>query len=184
MPVPKILKGPRQLKTIATQYWDMLMQPRSRVFELLAINCDNELEREKLLEFSSMEGQEDLYSYINRPRRNILEVFGDFPHATSKININLLFEIFQPMKPRPFSIASSVLSNRLDVLVAVVEYKTKLKTNRMGLCSNWMKTLNVGDKVKVQVKKGTFDMKDEKDSPIVMVGPGQFVFLILPTISL
>ncbi len=179
MPVPGILKGPRQLKTIATQYWDMLMQPRARVFELLTINCDNELEKEKLQEFASLEGQEELYSYINRPRRNILEVLTDFPHATSKLNVNLLFEIFQPMKPRPFSIASSaVLSNRLDILVAVVAYRTKLKANRMGLCSNFLKTLKAGDKVRAQIKKGTFNLPHGAEEPIVMVGPGRISIFV------
>ena len=34
----------------------------------------DELEREKLLEFSSSEGQEELFTYCNRPRRTIMEV--------------------------------------------------------------------------------------------------------------
>lgn len=174
MPVPKILQGPHLLKTIATQYWDLLMQPRARAFELLGINCENPLEKEKLLEFASMEGQEELFSYVNRPRRNILEVLQDFPNATSKLNLNLLFEIFQPMKARPFSIASSVLSNRLDILVAVVEYKTKLKIPRKGLCSNWLKTLTPGEKVLAQIKNGTFKIPKDENVPMVMVGPGNF----------
>lgn len=175
MPVPAILKGPHKLKTIATQYWDLSMQPRARFFELLAINCDDSLEKEKLIEFSSMEGQEELYSYINRPRRTILEVLQDFPHATSKLSLNFLFEIFQPMKQRPFSIASSVLSNRLDILVAVVEYKTKLKATRKGLCSNFLKTLKPGDKVPALIKNGSFKVPKDEDVPIIMVGPGEFL---------
>lgn len=172
MPPPKLLSRPLPLVTIATQYWDLNALPRARAFEVLAYNCDNELEKEKLLEFASFEGQQDLLSYVNRPRRTILEVLDDFPHATSKLSLDMLFELFQPIKPRPFSIASSMLSNRLDLLIAVVEYQTRLKAPRRGLCSNWLKTLVQGDRVRVSIKKGSFTFPPDLDTPLVMVGPG------------
>lgn len=172
MPAPNALKKPLSLKTIAEQFWDLSARPKPRAFEVLSYNCENELEKEKLLEFSTFEGQEGLLSYVHRPRRTILEVLQDFPHATSKITLELLFELFTPIKPRAFSIASSVISNRLDVLVAVVEYYTRLKAQRKGLCSNWLRNLNAGDCVKISIKKGTFRFPKEIDTPIIMVGPG------------
>lgn len=172
MPPPRVLNRPLPLTTIASQYWDLNALPRARAFEVLAYNCENELEKEKLLEFASFEGQQDLLSYVNRPRRTILEVLDDFPHATSKLSLDILFELFQSIKPRPFSIASSVLSNRLDLLVAVVKYQTRMKALRKGLCSNWLKTLTEGDRVRVAVKKGTFTFPVEVGTPLVMVGPG------------
>lgn len=172
MPVPKIFSHPLPLVTIARQYWDLNALPRSRAFEVLSYNCENELEKEKLLEFASFEGQEDLLSYVNRPRRTVLEVLQDFPHATSKLTLDNLFELFQPIKPRPFSIASSMLSNRLDLLVAVVEYQTRLKAPRKGLCSNWLKTVQPGSRVKISIKKGTFKFPKDADTPLIMVGPG------------
>lgn len=172
MPAPALLSRPLPLVTIATQYWDLNALPRARAFEVLAYNCDNDLEKEKLLEFASFEGQQDLLSYVNRPRRTILEVLTDFPHATSKLTVDILFELFQPIKPRPFSIASSMLSHRLDLLVAVVEYQTRLKAPRKGMCSNWLKALQPGDRVKVSIKKGSLKFPDDHDTPLVMVGPG------------
>lgn len=172
MPAPSMLSHPLPLVTIARQYWDLNALPRPRAFEVLSYNCDNELEKGKLLEFASFEGQEDLLTYVNRPRRTILEVLEDFPHATSKLTLDILFELFQPIKPRPFSIASSVLSNRLDLLVAVVEYQTRLKAPRKGLCSNWLKSLKAGDRIKVSIKKGTLKFPPDVDTPLVMVGPG------------
>lgn len=172
MPAPSFLSKPLPLITIARQYWDLNALPRARAFEVLSYNCSNELEKEKLLEFASFERQQDLLSYVNRPRRTILEVLQDFPHATSKLTTDILFELFQPIKPRPFSIASSMLSNRLDLLVAVVEYQTRLKALRKGLCSNWLKTLQRGDRVRVSIKKGTFSFPKDIDTPLVMVAPG------------
>jgi sulfite reductase alpha subunit-like flavoprotein len=169
MPVPNVLNKPLKLVTIATQYWDLNAIPRARAFEVLAQNCDNELEKDRLLEFAGFEGQQELISYANRPRKTIIEVLEDFPNATSKLTLNLLFELFQPIKQRPFSIASSMISNRLDLLVAVVEYRTRLHNPRRGLCSTWMKTLNSGDRVRVSIKNGTFKLPKEIDRPFVMV---------------
>lgn len=174
MPLPDFLEKPLSLNVIAEQLWDLNVVPRPRVFHLLAINCTDELEREKLLELSSPEGQEDLFTYANRPRRNILEVLRDFHKATSKLNIQLLFEIFQFIKTRSFSIASCPEHGTLDLLVAVVQYKTMLAKPRNGLCSNWLKRLQCGDDVQAVIKKGTFKIPNDDDflMPIVMVGPG------------
>lgn len=172
MPVPEYLIKPVKLKNILKQLWDLNAVPRPRTFELLAINCSNELEKEKLLEFASPQGQEDLYAYANRPRRTILEVLRDFPHSTSKLNLPILFEIFQFIKTRSFSIASCYESGKLEILVAVVEYKTMLATPRKGLCSNWLKSLKYGDKIRAVIKKGTFRLPTDKNTPVVMVGPG------------
>lgn len=171
MPVPQHLQRPLSLSTIATQYWNLNAIPRQRAFELLSLNCENELEIEKLMEFTTAEGQQDLFSYANRPRRTILEVLYDFPHSTSKLTLPIIFELFEPIKARSFSIASCRESGKLDLLVAVVEYKTNLKIPRYGLCSNWIKRLTKGDTIRAVIKKGTFKLPPD-GTPIVMVGPG------------
>lgn len=55
-------------------YLDISAVPRRSFFELLSTFATNELEQEKLVEFSSAEGQEALHSYCNRLRRTALEV--------------------------------------------------------------------------------------------------------------
>ena len=171
MPVPQHLQRPLSLNTLATQYWDLSAIPRPRAFELLGINCTNELEKEKLIEFTTAEGQQDLFTYANRPRRTILEVLNDFPHSTAQLTLPILFELLDPIKPRSFSIASSPLSGKLEILVAIVEYKTNLKAPRMGLCSNWLNKITNGQKIRIVIKKGTLRWP-KNDEPIVMVGPG------------
>ena len=158
MPVPSILQKPLPLVAIAEQYWDLTAIPRARAFAVLAKNCSNELEREKLVEFSRYEGQEELFAYANRPRRTILEVLLDFPHATKSLTMEALFELFQPIKPRAFSIASAMESGKLQILVAVIEYKTKLSVPRRGLCSHWLKDLQPGNMVNAWVRKSTFQL--------------------------
>lgn len=174
MPVPNFLKKSLPLKIIAKQLWDLNAVPRQRTFKLLSLNCDDEMEKEKLLEFSSAEGQEELFKYANRPRRTILEILQDFHKSTAKLSIDILFEIFQFIKTRSFSIASCSEHGKLDLLVAVVEYKTMMAKRRKGLCSNWLKQLKCGDEIQAVIKKGTFKIPNVGDSvtPIIMVGPG------------
>lgn len=70
----------------------------------------------------------------------------------------MLFEILTPIKPRDFSIASSYAKyrNEIHILVAVVKYKTKLVKERLGLCSNYLADLKIGDRISVWLKKGSF----------------------------
>lgn len=176
MPVPDYLQDSRSLRCLATQYWDLNAIPRPRTFYLLAQNCTNELEKEKLLEFATAQDQDALFKYANRPRRTTLEVLYDFPHATSQLKLETLLELFTVIRPRSFSIASSCKSHRLDLLVAVVEYKTILSEPRKGLCSNWLKSLEAGNMVYAWLKKGTMKIpspdNEPRNVPLVMIGPG------------
>lgn len=170
--VPEVLKQDLTLGQIVEQYWDLNFKPRRSTMQTLSLISENELEKEKLLEFSASTGQEELYSYINRPRRNIIEFLIDFPYTTSKLDIKTLFEIMSPIKPRPFSIASSskATENEIHLLIAVVKFKTKLCEPRFGLCSNWLASLQEEDKVIFWIQQGTFKFNYQK--PMILIGPG------------
>ena len=180
MPLPWILKMPFTLESCVRHYWDLQCVPRRYFFELLAKFSTDDLEQEKLEELSSSEGQQDLFTYCNRPRRTLMEVLYDFSKSACKVPIAYLFDLIPVIKPRAFSIASSlkVTSNlfaettyctssltfnmsvqvnpqQLQVLVAVVEYKTKLSEPRQGLCSKWLSRLTPGKKVPLWIRKGT-----------------------------
>ncbi|XP_023935479.1 NADPH-dependent diflavin oxidoreductase 1 [Bicyclus anynana] len=175
MPVPHFLQEPLTLYEIAEQYWDLRAYPTQYVFSLLALISEDELERDKCKELSSTEGQEDWLNYCRRPKRTILEVLHDFHKSTSKLTIDVLFELFSTIKPRSFSIANSCLpshGSRVDILVAVVKYYSKLKKPRLGLASNWLKCLNVGDKVYGWIKKGSLKFSKDTTTPQILIGPG------------
>ncbi|XP_045506675.1 NADPH-dependent diflavin oxidoreductase 1 [Colias croceus] len=174
MPVPPFLQQPLPLYIIAEQYWDLKAYPTQYVFSLLAQISDDKLERDKCIELCSTEGQEEWLNYCRRPKRTILEVLHDFHKSAAKLTIEVLFELFSTIKPRSFSIASSCLPSqgeKIDILVAVVEYQTKIKKPRQGLCSQWLKTLNVGDRVYGWIKKGVFRFP-AANIPIILIGPG------------
>ncbi|XP_038219450.1 NADPH-dependent diflavin oxidoreductase 1 [Zerene cesonia] len=174
MPVPAFLQQPLPLYVIAEQYWDLKAFPTQYVFSLLAQISDDKLERDKCIELSSAEGQEEWLNYCRRPKRTILEVLHDFHKSASKLTIEVLFELFSTIKPRSFSIASSCLPSKgekIDILVAVVEYQTKIKKPRQGLCSLWLKNLSVGDRVYGWIKKGVFKFP-AANIPMILIGPG------------
>ncbi|XP_030317113.1 NADPH-dependent diflavin oxidoreductase 1 isoform X2 [Calypte anna] len=176
-PLPALLPQPCTIQHLLTHYLDISCVPRRSFFHLLSYFSPNELEREKLQEFSSAQGQEELYSYCNRPRRTTLEVLWDFPHTTSAIPPHYLLELIPRIRPRAFSIASSMLAHpdRIQILVAVVQYRTRLSKPRRGLCSTWLASLNPeqGDvRVPLWVKKGGMRFPADPDTPVIMIGPG------------
>ncbi|TKS84077.1 NADPH-dependent diflavin oxidoreductase 1 [Collichthys lucidus] len=175
--VPARLPQPCTVRHLVESYLDINAVPRRSFFELLLTFATDELEHEKLMEFSSAEGQDELLSYCNRPRRTALEVLADFPHTTAELKVDSLLDLFPEIQPRSFSIASSLQAhaNRLQILVAVVSYKTKIHKPRRGLCSTWLASLDPAQGevyVPLWVKKGTMKFPKEKDTPVIMVGPG------------
>jgi sulfite reductase alpha subunit-like flavoprotein len=49
--------------------------------------------------------QDELYEYCYRVRRTILEVLSEFRHV--QVPKDYIFDMFPPLRPREFSIASS-----------------------------------------------------------------------------
>ncbi|XP_041914936.1 NADPH-dependent diflavin oxidoreductase 1 [Alosa sapidissima] len=175
--VPSRLPQPCSVRHLVECFLDIAAVPRRSFFELLATFATNELEREKLAEFSSAQGQDELHAYCNRPRRTALEVLADFPHTTAELKVDYLLDLYPEIQPRSFSIASSLLAhpNRIQILLAVVRYRTRMQKPRRGLCSSWLASLDPsqGDVyVPLWVKKGSLKFPRDRDTPVIMVGPG------------
>ncbi|XP_046901451.1 NADPH-dependent diflavin oxidoreductase 1 isoform X1 [Hypomesus transpacificus] len=176
-PVPSQLPQPCTVRYLVENFLDISAVPRRSFFEQLATFATNELELEKLTEFSSAQGQDELHGYCNRPRRTALEVLTDFPHTTAELKPDYLLDLFPEIQPRSFSIASSqkLHPNVIQILLAVVCYKTKMQKPRRGLCSSWLASLDPmsGDVyVPLWVKKGSLKFPKDPASSVIMVGPG------------
>lgn len=168
---------------LVTHYLDIQSVPRRSFFEFLwPIGGDN-LEQDKLKEFASTEGQGEMYEYCVQPKRSILEVLLDFPNIVKNIKLEHLFDLIPPIKPRSFSIASAanVYPNEIHLIVGVVNYRTRMRKIRRGLCSNYLanlKPVDVGaesstkSELKFYIKKTAFKLPNSDSTPIIMVGPG------------
>ncbi|XP_044174557.1 NADPH-dependent diflavin oxidoreductase 1-like [Acropora millepora] len=177
IPLPYQLPRPCSVRHLVEDYLDIQGVPRRYFFELLSQFTTSELEKEKLQEFCSAEGQEELYSYCYRQKRTTLEVLQDFPNACANIPFEYFFDLISPIQPRAFSIASSLMAHpdEVHLLVAVVNYKTKLVKSRRGLCSTWLASLDSSQKnlrIPVWIKKGTISFPKDWNAPILMIGPG------------
>ncbi|KAG8236699.1 hypothetical protein J437_LFUL016878 [Ladona fulva] len=167
----------------AQSIWDLSRQPGRQALAQMAKYSNNDLEKEKLEELSSTDGQEEYLSYICRPRRTMLEVMADFPHTTAALMLDQMFDLLRPIRPRAFSIASSSQDKRkmerksgeiihahqgeIHLLVAVVKYKTKIVAPRLGLCSNWLARSLPGDIIPVWIRKGSFRFPSNPVSSII-----------------
>ncbi|XP_070614517.1 NADPH-dependent diflavin oxidoreductase 1 isoform X2 [Erythrolamprus reginae] len=176
-PLPAPLPQPSTVRHLVTHFLDITSVPRRSFFEFLSHFSPNDLERSKLQEFCSAHGQEERYAYCNRPRRTVLEVLCDFPHTTGAIPWDYLLDLIPQVRPRAFSIASSLLvhPDQIQILLAVVRYKTSLSKARQGLCSTWLASLQPqegGPRVPLWVKRGTLRFPGEPGAPVLMIGPG------------
>lgn len=78
------------MRHLVESYLDIAAVPRRSFFELLSTFATNELEQEKLAEFSSAAGQDELHNYCNRPRRTMLEV------TVEEVELRSNFAIIKP----------------------------------------------------------------------------------------
>jgi sulfite reductase alpha subunit-like flavoprotein len=101
------LHNPPTLRSLATSYLDICSVPRRSFFEFLKHFFSDNQHVEKFTEFCTLEGQDELWDYTTRPRRTIIEVLSDFSDSL-KIPVAYVLDIFPPLKPRRFSIASSL----------------------------------------------------------------------------
>ncbi|KAG2137490.1 riboflavin synthase domain-like protein [Suillus clintonianus] len=160
------------LRILFTRYLDFNAVPRRSFFQLLRYFATDELEREKLDEFVSIEGADEMYDYCQRVKRTIWEVLSEFRSA--RIPREYVFDLFPPLRPREFSIASSIEFHprELHLCVAIVRYRTKLKIPRKGVCTSYLSGLTPGDALRIGLRKGFISLPTDPNIPVMCVGPG------------
>ncbi|PSR76808.1 hypothetical protein PHLCEN_2v8189 [Hermanssonia centrifuga] len=170
--LPNRLPRTVTIRTLFTKYLDFNAVPRRSFFALLRYFTTDDLEIEKLDEFLAPDGAEELYDYCYSVRRTIREVLEEFRSA--KIPREYLFDLFPPVRPREFSIASSVHKHarKIQLCVAIVNYRTKLKIPRKGVATTYLAALHPGDQVSIRIKKGLITLPEDVSTPVICVGPG------------
>lgn len=146
--------------------------PRRSFFRLLRYFTTDELECEKLDDFVSIEGADELYDYCQRVKRTTWEVLSEFRSA--RIPREYVFDLFPPLRPREFSIASSIELHprEIHLCIAIVRYRTKLKIHRKGVCTSYLSGLKSGDTLRIGLRKGFISLPTDPNTPVVCVGPG------------
>ncbi|KAL5117596.1 NAPDH-dependent diflavin reductase [Pleosporales sp. CAS-2024a] len=160
------------LRTLLTNHLDILSIPRRSFFAHLAHFTNDSFQRDRLVEFTDPQYIDELYDYTTRPRRSILEVLQEF--ETVRIPWQRICSIIPMMRGRQFSIASASQGDgQVDLLIAIVKYKTVIKRIRQGVCTRYIAALEKGAQISVTVQKGGLGVTQQHvQRPVVMVGPG------------
>jgi sulfite reductase alpha subunit-like flavoprotein len=160
---------PATLETLIREEFDLIGIPRRHFFAVMALYSEHEVEKERLEEFCASDGTDDRWDYANRPRRSLAESLLDFPNSIRSFPLRAIFELFPLIRPRPYSICS-YSSIHIEILAAVVRYRSRMSRPRIGICSSYLKQLTQDDDVMIKLTKGTFRLPP--DGPLIMIGPG------------
>ncbi|KAI8848367.1 hypothetical protein BC829DRAFT_394306 [Chytridium lagenaria] len=162
--MPKIGAGTLTIRVLLEKYLD--------IFGILSYFAADPLHADKLKEFASAAGQEELYNYCLRLRRTSFEVLQDFNSV--KIPINYLLDCFRSLRPRSYSISNSpaVQSSEMDLVVGIVKYRTKMAIPRTGVCSKWLADVKVGEYVAVHISKGSLTLPPSLTTPVIFIATG------------
>ncbi len=104
-------------------------------------------------------------------QRTGIEVLRDFPAARPPLE--MLLDLFPRIRPRPYSIASAhfVTPRRLSLCIAHVQFTSRSKYHRVGLCSSFLARAEPGYRIALKVCPGSFKAPP-LSTPLIMVGPG------------
>lgn len=183
-PIPSLQYTRFTLRELLTNHLDVMSIPRRSLFAHLIHYSDDEFHVERLKEFINPELIDELFDYTTRPRRSILEVLGEF--RSVKLPWQKVCSIIPLLRGRQFSIASGgVLKScpkaaatkspktNVELLIAIVKYKTVIKRVREGVCTRYVASLQPGQQISVALQKGGLHPKEsDMSKPVVMVGPG------------
>lgn len=182
-PIPSLQNKTFTLRTLVTNHLDMMSIPRRSFFAHLIHYTEDEMQLDRLKEFTDPQYIDELFDYTTRPRRSILEVLDEF--TTLTIPWQKICSIIPFMRGRQFSIASGGTlkmhispedgksRTRVQLLIAIVKYKTVIKRIRQGVCTRYITSLAPGTLITTTLQKGALLSKNaDVDTPIVMVGPG------------
>lgn len=169
------------LRQLLTNHLDILSIPRRSFFAQLAHYTNDEFHRDRLVEFTDPEYIDELYDYTTRPRRSILEVLQEFESV--KIPWQRVCGIIPTLRGRQFSIASAMSevsatggngkSTRVELLIAIVKYKTVIKRIRQGVATRYIASFIPNQKITITLSRGGLGVtQKETNRPVVMIGPG------------
>jgi len=124
------------------QYLDIFDRPSKRFYQTLEEHATNPVQKEKILFIISENGKEE-FKKTSRGNHHI-KIFMLLREFTSAHpSVENLLEMIPPIKPRHYSIASSMkmYPTSVHLLVVVEDWKTPSGKFRVGQCSGYLASL-------------------------------------------
>lgn len=169
------------LRQLLTNNYDITAIPKRIFFGHAKAFAEDPMQKERLEEFADPRFTDEFYDYTSRPRRSILEVLQEF--SSVKIPYQYVPLMFPPIRAREYSIASHgalMLDEEhpqdtlVELVIAVVKYKTVLRKTRRGLCSRYVESLGAGTKINITIAEHAVPPSNESVArrPLVAIGAG------------
>lgn len=160
----------------------------------------NEMQRLSLLSENTESGKKEYLKFIKDNGIDALQVLQLFPSV--ELPIGLFFELMPKLQPRYYSIASSsqLYPDEIHICVAVVKqpltnihttsitsingdgnrdnemkngfFKGEIKKEILGICSNYLQSLQINSKCYIYVRTSTFHIPSDTSKPLIIIGPG------------
>lgn len=127
-------------------YLDLFGRPSKEFYLQLADYTTDPKEKDALVFLTTPDGQAE---YKKRVDNTVTfeDILMEFPSAHPCLE--KLLEIIPPIKPRHYSIASSMKMhpNSVHLLVVLVNWETESKKSRFGQCTRYLSGLKTGELV-------------------------------------
>ncbi|KAI1153213.1 riboflavin synthase domain-like protein [Nemania diffusa] len=168
------------LRDLLTHNYDITCIPRRTFFAEITSYTEDPTHKERLREFADPGHSDEFWDYTSRPRRSILEVLQDFPSV--RVPYQHIPSVFPVIRGREYSIASGGAQTNdarepcdtmVDLVVALVKYKTVLRKTRQGLCSRYIASLMPGTSIAITFRDNSVPMVIRKPTtPLLIIAPG------------
>ncbi|KAJ3350015.1 hypothetical protein HDU83_009956 [Entophlyctis luteolus] len=162
----------RTVQQLFVEVLDVFGKPGKKFFQSLIEHATVMSERERLGLLTSGEGADFLAELQEQETVSFADVLQMFPSAHPPIE--KLISLIPAIKPRHYSISSSmnVHPTSVHLLVVVVDWKTKSGKQRYGQCTQYLVGLRPGTKVAVSVKPSVMKLPPSHEAPVIMAGLG------------
>ncbi|KAJ3094136.1 hypothetical protein HDU97_008459, partial [Phlyctochytrium planicorne] len=162
----------RTLEQVFVQVADVFGKPGKKFYQGLVPFATVMAEREKLGWLGSAEGAEDLEKLVEEETPTYADVLAMFPSARPPVDV--LLKLIPDIKPRHYSISSSMNVHKTSVhlLVVLVDWKTSSGKLRTGQCTRYLHSLRPGQTLTVSVKPSVMKLPPSLAAPVIMSGLG------------
>ncbi|KAH7698359.1 FAD-binding [Aphelenchoides avenae] len=182
--VPSYVPSPSSARYIITHCLDIRRSPGRPVLRVLADYATDPAEKRRLLELCSAQGTKEFTQFVRQAGISLVDLLIAFPSV--KPTLERLIELLPRLLPRPYSIASYKTTpqyeQQLRFAYSLLKFPAGngIQFQRYGVCSGWMQTLAVGDKVQILLKEPSkFRLPpvavpdlEVLDVPLLLIGPG------------
>jgi homodimeric pyruvate:ferredoxin (flavodoxin) oxidoreductase len=170
------LDGPFKVATVFTELLDIFGRPSKNFLKGLSKVAPPGVDRDRLEYLVSDEGKDAFTEEISGASLTFAEVLQKFPSA--KPDLNQLITMLPVIKPRLYTIASSVRSTpgSIELTVITNTWENNKGEEKVGSCTDYFERMDTDNasgtlSIDCSISPGTFEF-GEPEVPMVMTGTG------------